>query len=57
MASLTEEKRPIDGRRLKISGTGWLCAFDRGEWIAVLKLTDEQVRIYREFAKTVEAIQ
>lgn len=34
-------------QQLKISGTGWLCVFDSGEWIAVFKLTDEQVEQWR----------
>lgn len=32
---------------LKISSTGWLCVWDRGKWIAVFKLTEEQLREYR----------
>lgn len=39
---------------LKISGTGWLCIFDQGEWLAVVKLTDEQVREYRETVRNLD---
>lgn len=28
--------------RLRVSGLGWLCAYDEGEWIALFKLTDDQ---------------
>jgi hypothetical protein len=40
---------PSNGRSgtLKISGTGWLCVLERGKWIAVFKLTEEQLREYR----------
>lgn len=41
--------------KLKVSGTGWLCVFDADEWIAVVQLTDEQLREYRAFMATASA--
>lgn len=32
---------------LKISGTGWLCVWDRDRWQPIFKLTDEQLREWR----------
>jgi len=37
--------------KLKVTGLGWLCVWSRGEWIAVLQLTDEQQREYHDFLK------
>ena len=39
LPSKERTSRMVGDHRLKVSGTGWLCVFDRGEWIAVLKLT------------------
>ncbi len=36
---------------LKISGTGWLCMLVGIQWVAVCKLTDEQIRAYHEVAE------
>ena len=35
-------------RRLRISGTGWICAFDQGEWIAIVRLTANQLQDYKQ---------
>jgi hypothetical protein len=35
-------------QQLKISGIGWLCILHKGEWIAVFKLTPDQLRDWRE---------
>lgn len=36
-------------RQFKVSGLGWFCVWDRGEWLAVFKLTADQLREYRSW--------
>jgi hypothetical protein len=50
-ANSMSEARSTDERtqNVKVSGTGWLCALHEDEWLAILKLTDEQVREWNEY--------
>ena len=48
---MSEVKAEQKTQRVKVSGTGWLCAIHEGEWLAVLKLTDEQIREWNDYIK------
>lgn len=44
-------KTPVEGD-FRISGTGWLCVWHRTGWIAVFKLTEDQMREYTQWRQS-----
>jgi hypothetical protein len=38
-------------QELKISDIGWLCLRRGIEWVAICKLTEEQIKAYREVCR------
>ena len=43
-----------EGRRIKVSDLVWLCVFDQGEWLAVFRLTDDQLREFRNLRELMQ---